>query len=143
MICFKCKKPDHIRVGCPILKKEELKKKQTMCVTWDELDTSDTENYFNDYEESLLCSLKLQDDVVNKNLDYDGSYDLDKNDLLSYEELSNAFSELRDDMILLCTKNIYLKEKIAGLTNEVKTFEIQESKSKIEKTKTKSHSRLQ
>lgn len=35
---------------------------------------------------------------------YDGSCDLDNDDLPSYEELSSAFNELHNEITSLCTK---------------------------------------
>lgn len=43
----------------------------------------------------------LEYEWINAKFDYNGSYDLDNNDLRSYKELSNAFSKLHDDMTSL------------------------------------------
>lgn len=50
-----------------------------------------------------------QNEVIDENFCYDGSYALD-NDLHSFEELSNAFNELHDDMTSLCNKYGTLKD---------------------------------
>lgn len=64
---------------------------------------------------------------MNENFYYDGSYDLDDDDFSFYEDLSNAFTELHDDMTLLCIKIIELKKKIATSTSDVKSFESKET----------------
>lgn len=48
-----------------------------------------------------------------------GSYDLDKDDLTSYEELSNAFFGLHDDLTSLCT-NIW--GQLLKLRNKIKDW---------------------
>lgn len=54
------------------------------------------------------------------NIEYDSSSDLDDDYLSSYEELSNAFNDLHDDIRVLVQK-IWTQENNSNLTSEVES----------------------
>lgn len=67
MICFQYKKPDHIRTGCPLIKKDSRKK--VICTTWDECDATEAKNDFYEEEGSLVCFMAFQIEVKNENFE--------------------------------------------------------------------------
>ncbi|KAH9769176.1 hypothetical protein KPL71_011898 [Citrus sinensis] len=104
--CYECKKPGHIRPKCPLLNK--LKKK-AMVATWDDSDeeTSDGE----EHQEMTNLALMAIGDKLDDELD-------EVNDLLTYDELHDAFKELYDEWMKIGKKNACLKKKMVELKNE-------------------------
>ncbi|KAH9705040.1 hypothetical protein KPL70_011720 [Citrus sinensis] len=103
IICYECKKPDHIRSECPLLNK--LKKK-AMVATWDDSDEDSS-----DEEESQ--------EVSNPTLMAIGDDD-DLNEVSdpTYDELYDAFKEIHDELMKIGKKNACLKNKLLEFTNE-------------------------
>ena len=83
--CYECKKLGHIRTECPLLNKH---KKKAMVATWDDSDeeTSDDE----EHQEMTNLALMAIGDESDDELD-------EVNDLLTYDELHDAFKELYDE----------------------------------------------
>ncbi|KAH9792558.1 hypothetical protein KPL71_004170 [Citrus sinensis] len=98
--CYECKKPDHIRMKCPLLNK--LKKK-AMVATWDDSDeeTSDDEEHQEMINLALMAIGDESDDELHE-----------VNDLPTYDELHYAFKELYDEWMKIGKKNACLKKKM-------------------------------
>ncbi|KAH9658168.1 hypothetical protein KPL70_023385 [Citrus sinensis] len=108
IICYECKKPDHIRSECPLLNK--LKKK-AMVATWDDSD-EDSSDEDELHEVSNLALMAIGDDD-------------DHNEVSdpTYDELYDAFKELHDELMKIGKKNACLKKKMLELTNEKDALE--------------------
>ncbi|KAL4346425.1 hypothetical protein GQ457_17G007970 [Hibiscus cannabinus] len=83
LICYECKKPGHMKVECPNLKKSlERKKHKNFVATWSDEDTSNDEDYV-----ANLCLMAIEDDsVVTSNLSISIDY--------TFGELEEAYDEL-------------------------------------------------
>ncbi|KAH9716703.1 hypothetical protein KPL71_021554 [Citrus sinensis] len=103
IICYECKKPDHIRSECPLLNK--LKKK-AMVATWDNSD-EDSSDEEESQEVSNLALMSIGDDD-----------DLNEVSDLTYDELYDAFKEMHDELMKIGKKNACLKKKLLEFTNE-------------------------
>lgn len=68
-----------------------------MC-SWDEIDTSESEEDSNKDKESLNCFTDLSDEVTKLNSNLDSS--TDQFDMPLYDELPHAFNELHNDVNL-------------------------------------------
>ena len=103
--CFKCKKLDHFKVDCSLLKKSSKRmKKKAMIATW-----SDSEDSSSDEEAQKIVNLYLiaQEDEVT----------LDTQSKFSFEELQ-AFYDWIDELKKLTLKNKNLKSSIPTLIEE-------------------------
>lgn len=61
MKCYKWRKPCHMMANCPLLKRklDKLKRKKSMCVTWNKLEGSECkENSKN--EDALICFMAME-----------------------------------------------------------------------------------
>ena len=66
LVCFKCKKPRHIKYVFPLYKSEAKRKKKAMMATWSE----------NDKEVANMCFMVLDElDEVNSNLSDEDIHD--------------------------------------------------------------------
>ena len=101
--CYECKKPEHIRLECPLLNK--LKKK-AMVATWDDSD-EDSSDEEKSQEVSNLTLMALGDDN-----------DLNEVSDSAYDELYDAFKEMHDELMKIGKKNACLKKKLLESTNE-------------------------
>lgn len=65
IICSEFKKPEHVKMECPLLKVNRKFKKRAIKVTWDYIDSCSTEN---EEEEKVvnMCFMTIDDDVLNR-----------------------------------------------------------------------------
>ena len=93
LVCFKYKKPRHIKYDCPIYTSEAKRRmKKTMMATWNE-----SEEFFeeeNEKEVANMCFMAIDELEVNSNI--------------SDEDIHNVFEELHEDFEKLSLKNIFL-----------------------------------
>ncbi|KAH9649618.1 hypothetical protein KPL70_026045 [Citrus sinensis] len=95
IICYECKKPDHIRLECPLINK--LKKK-AMVGTWD-----DSEEDSSDDEESQeVSNLAL--------MTIGGDDDLNEVSNPTYDELYDAFKELHNELMKIASPKLKMVE---------------------------------
>ena len=100
--CYKCKRPSHIRSECPLFNK--LKNK-AMVATQD-----DNDEEISDEDESHEMS-KLTLMAIGEEIN-------EVNDLPSYDELFEAFTELRSDLKKIGMKHVSLKMKMLEISSE-------------------------
>jgi hypothetical protein len=120
LTCFKCRKPGHMKVDCPLNKKEwsnKKEKKKAMLAAWgsdsDESSSSDEEAQ----EVANLCLMAMEEKIeeVNDPL----------NDIVSQLELQNAFDELIEEFDKVCCKNKALKKIVSSLTKSLETVKVE------------------
>ncbi|GAV58215.1 zf-CCHC domain-containing protein/UBN2 domain-containing protein [Cephalotus follicularis] len=100
--CFECKKPGHFKNECPNLKKKEKfikghsKKKKAMVATWDDSDSSSSEEVVN------FALMAMEEDT---------SGDESENEVkFTFKELQNAYENLFKEYECVCLKNKSLKK---------------------------------
>ena len=83
LVCFKCKKPGHIKYDCPLYKSEAKRRmKKVMMATW-----SESEESFKEEKEKEVVNMCFM--TINK---------LDEvNFNFSYEDMQDVFEELCED----------------------------------------------
>lgn len=123
-ICFECKKPGHMKMDCPMRKKNKYKGR-AMLADWLNSDEEDSEEEGKN-EVANMCMMALDDGVsISNQNDCDSENDDDNLDM-SYDELSNSFKELFDDFGKLLVKNQTLREKTNMLLKEIEILKINE-----------------
>ncbi|WJZ91388.1 hypothetical protein VitviT2T_010465 [Vitis vinifera] len=105
LVCFKCKKPGHIKYDCPLYKsKAKRRMKKAMTATWSDSEESSEEE--KEKEVANMCFMAIDDlDEVNSNF-------ID-------EDMHDLFEELYEDFEKLSLKNNALKKKIQELEKEL------------------------
>jgi cell division protein FtsB len=111
IICYRCKKPGHMKWDCPLRRTPKEKKTSKRAYgAWTDEDESDDEA--SDVEEvANLCFMAIddgtQDEVISPpSLTY------------TFEELQEAFDELLDNFKIIRAKNVSLKKSMSKLTSE-------------------------
>ncbi|KAL4289901.1 hypothetical protein GQ457_14G001410 [Hibiscus cannabinus] len=96
LIYYECKKPGHMKVECPNLKKSlEGKKHKNFVATWSDEDTSDDEDYV-----ANLCLMAIEDDsMVTSNSSISIDY--------KFDELQEAY----DELVLVCEESMLKNRK--------------------------------
>ena len=88
--CFECNQPGHLRVDCPIFKKNiNDKKLKKAYITWDENDMESYEDSEN--EEINLC-------LMEKSYESDEEVTSSNNLSISFDELQDAFADLHKEI---------------------------------------------
>ena len=105
LVCFKYKKPGHIKYDCPLNKSEtKIRMKKAMMATWSKSEESSEEE--KEKEVANMCFMEIDElDEVNSNF--------------SDEDMHDVFEELYEDFEKLSLKNISLKKKIQQLEKEL------------------------
>ncbi|KAK8675532.1 hypothetical protein V6N13_033598 [Hibiscus sabdariffa] len=97
LIFFECKKPGHIKVECPNLKKKsfEKKKHKSYVATWSDEETSDDEDYV-----ANLCLMAIEDDSM-----------VTSNSSISIDYTFNELQEAYDELVLVCEESMIKNRK--------------------------------
>ena len=69
IICYECKKPGHIKVDCPKLKrynKDKMKGKKAMVAAWGESESESSSDEESDTEVANLCFMAHEEDTPNE-----------------------------------------------------------------------------
>lgn len=112
IICYKCKKPGHVRSDCPMRKKNSKKyKKKAMKVTWDD---SESSSYSSSESEMANLCLMARDDLS----EVSSNSSSNSNEYLSYNDLHDAFLEMQNDFELLRKKHKETKKKSSILAKQ-------------------------
>jgi cell division protein FtsB/Arc/MetJ-type ribon-helix-helix transcriptional regulator len=124
--CFGCKKPGHMKIDCPLLKKnastsKDKRKKKAMVATWSDCEISDDEDKDSSDEVANLCLMADVDDEVGS----EPSYDID--------ELKEMVQGFYSKCQKLKIKNVELKKNIDDLShkNDVLSLENEELKTNV------------
>ncbi len=85
--CYECKKPEHFRVDCPLLKKgSRYKKKKVLVSTLSDSDSSSSSSDEEQEEKANLCFMDNDNEVTSEtHLEF------------TFDELYDAFNELMDE----------------------------------------------
>nr|KYP69656.1 hypothetical protein KK1_008856 [Cajanus cajan] len=126
---YECKKPGHYKTECPELEKEREKekkkstphKKKAMMATWEDLDTTSSE----DDEQANIClmadidsSSEFDDEEVNKSDFVELQYAY--NQLLTdSSKISTAYKEQKKRISELAKENLLLKKEIAKFSKKL------------------------
>nr|KYP69835.1 hypothetical protein KK1_009041 [Cajanus cajan] len=128
-LCYECKKPGHYKTKCPELekgkekekKKSTLHKKKAMMATWEDLDTTSSE----DDEQANIClmagtdsSSESDDEEVSKSYFKDLQHAYNKL-LIDSTKISIAYKEQKRRISKLVEENLSLKNKNATLLKEL------------------------
>ena len=106
LICFKCKKPGHIKYDCLLYKSEAKKrKKKAMMAIWIE---SEDESSEEEKEKEVANMFFMEINELNE-----------VNSNISDENIHDAFEELYEDFKKLGLKNVSLKKKVQQLEKEL------------------------
>ena len=119
IICFECKKPGHMKVDCPNLKKESRRDKRNIkfekfkkaFAAWGESDVDTSDDESSDQEVANLCLVAQED---NKN-----EVHLESNSL---NDLQDDYDDLYEESLKLINKNCMLRKQIASLSIEIETL---------------------
>ena len=118
IICFKCKKPGHVKADCPLMKKGYKRtKKRAMKATWDD---SDGDSSNDDSSEDEVANICLMAHLSEVDSTPDTCCDSQK-----YDDLQNAFEELHQELENLGAKYISLKKNFSLLSNELNDLKSQ------------------
>nr|KYP53193.1 hypothetical protein KK1_024819 [Cajanus cajan] len=130
--CFECGKSGHIKVECPnLLKKQQEEKKgkknnkgKRAYIAWEDNDLILTSSEY-EYEEVNLCLMAEanQDNIVSDS-------DLESN--LDYNQLQEAFIQIRNEALKLDSLNTKLKSKLTWNENTLIKVEQELENLKIE-----------
>ena len=122
-LCYECKKPGHIKADCPMLKKNDHKKKDSskkfrrfkkkaMAAAWDNSSDSDSESSSSsEGEEANLALMANTEDKVTSDSSFDSCNDSDS------DNLESAFNELYDKYKEVCKLLKLSKKNITCLEN--------------------------
>ncbi|GAV76960.1 zf-CCHC domain-containing protein, partial [Cephalotus follicularis] len=106
--CFECKKPGHIKVDCPQLKKKKLFKKKAL-KAWHLSDDESSEDEVTE-QVANLCFMALSDDDEDSENEVDDSY--------TVGELQFAFDELLVEFKKKCSQCTSLKKNMTSIEKE-------------------------
>ena len=123
-ICFECKKPGHMKMDCPMRKKNKYKGR-AMLADWLNSDEEDSDKEEKN-EVANMCMMALDDGVsISSQSDCDSENDEDNLEI-PYDELSSSFKDLFNDFGKLLAKNQTLREKTNMLLKEIEILKLNE-----------------
>ena len=131
IICFECKKPGHIKIDCPKLRKEKKSSREKFdkfkkaFAAWGGSDDDTSSDEASDEEIANLCLVAKEDDTKEVSFETNSLNDLqdDYDDL--YEESLKVLeknSMLRKQITSLLLEMKNLKEHKHGLTNQIEVL---------------------
>ena len=114
IICFECKKLEHIKVDCPKLKKnkksskEKFKKFKEAIAAWGESEDDSIDNETSDQEVANMCLVAKEDDI--NEIHFESN---------SYNNLQDDYNDLYEESLKLVNKTCELRKQVVSLTNEI------------------------
>ena len=111
IICYRCKKPGHVKWDCPLRRSTKEKRPSKRAYgAW--TDEDESENEASNVEEvANLCFMAIDDETQDEVISSPSS-------TYTFEELQEAFDELLDNFKRISAKNISLKKSMSKLSSE-------------------------
>ena len=105
IICFECKKPGHIEIDCPKLRKEKRSSKEKFekykkaFAAWGDSEDDSTDDEASDQEVANLCLVAKEDDT--------NEVQFESN---SFNDLQDDYNNLYEEFLKLISKNSMLRK---------------------------------